>query len=57
MFITGGADGVGAMFIKMLLAKQFQNFVVTAGNPESIASLLEIGVEENHINYKGRYYK
>jgi alcohol dehydrogenase len=52
VFITGGAGGVGAMFIKMLIAKQFQNFVVTAGNPESIASLLEIGVKENQIiNY------
>lgn len=36
----------------MLLTKQFQNFVVTAGNPESIASLLELGVKENQIiNY------
>jgi NADPH:quinone reductase-like Zn-dependent oxidoreductase len=52
VFITGGAGGVGTMFLKMLLAKQFQNFVVTAGNPESIASLLEIGVNENQIiNY------
>lgn len=52
VFITGGAGGVGAMFIKIFLTKQFQNFVVTAGNPESIASLLELGVKENQIiNY------
>jgi alcohol dehydrogenase len=52
VLITGAAGGVGAMFIKMLLAKQFQNFVVTAGNTESIASLIEIGVKEHQIiNY------
>lgn len=53
VFITGAAGGVGAMFIKMLLAKQFQNFIVTAGNPESIASLLDIGVKTRQIiNYR-----
>lgn len=51
--ITGAAGGVGNIFIKLLIAKGFTNFVVTAGNEESIASLLHLGVKQDQIiNYK-----
>lgn len=49
IFITGAAGGVGNMLIKLLLAKGYQNLVVTAGNENSIASLLSIGVKKNQI--------
>lgn len=53
LFITGAAGGVGIMLIKMLLFNQFHNFIVTAGNAQSIAALKEIGVKEHQIiNYK-----
>lgn len=49
IFITGAAGGVGNMLIKLLFAKGYQNLVVTAGNENSIASLLSIGVKKNQI--------
>lgn len=53
ILITGAAGGVGAMLVKILLAKGYNNFVVTAGNDISIISLNEIGVKANQIiNYK-----
>jgi alcohol dehydrogenase len=53
VLITGAAGGVGAMLVKILLANKFSNFIVTAGNEESIQSLKEIGVKESQIiNYK-----
>ncbi|MCV9928603.1 NADP-dependent oxidoreductase [Flavobacterium sp. LS1R49] len=53
VLITGAAGGVGAMLVKILLANQFTNFIVTAGNDESISSLKEIGVKDSQIvNYK-----
>lgn len=53
VLITGAAGGVGAMLVKILLANKFTNFIVTAGNEESIQSLKEIGVKESQIiNYK-----
>ncbi|MCV9933927.1 NADP-dependent oxidoreductase [Flavobacterium sp. LS1R47] len=53
VLITGAAGGVGAMLIKILLANKFSNFIVTAGNEESIQALIEIGVKHNQIvNYK-----
>lgn len=53
VFITGGAGGVGAMLIKILLANNFSKFIVTAGNMGSIAALKEIGVKDHQIiNYK-----
>lgn len=53
VLITGAAGGVGAMLIKILLANNFSNFIVTAGNEESIQALIEIGVKYNQIiNYK-----
>ncbi|KAF2341021.1 NADP-dependent oxidoreductase [Flavobacterium tistrianum] len=53
ILITGAAGGVGSIFIKLLIAKDFTNFVVTAGNEESIASLINLGVRpEQIINYK-----
>lgn len=53
VLITGAAGGVGAMLIKILLANNFSNFIVTAGNEESIQALVEIGVKHNQIiNYK-----
>jgi NADPH:quinone reductase-like Zn-dependent oxidoreductase len=53
IFITGAAGGVGNMFIKLLTANSFKKFWVTAGNDESIASLINLGVKrEQIINYK-----
>lgn len=53
VLITGAAGGVGALLVKILLANKHYNFVVTAGNEESILSLNEIGVKDNQIiNYK-----
>lgn len=53
ILITGGAGGVGNVFMKLLIGKGFENFVVTAGNEESIASLINLGVKrEQIINYK-----
>lgn len=53
VLITGAAGGVGALLIKILLANKHRNFLVTAGNDESIVSLKEIGVKDNQIiNYK-----
>jgi alcohol dehydrogenase len=53
VLITGAAGGVGAMLIKILFANKFSNFIVTAGNEESILSLKAIGVKDSQIiNYK-----
>ncbi|MBO9583926.1 MAG: NADP-dependent oxidoreductase [Flavobacterium sp.] len=53
ILITGAAGGVGSIFVKLLVAKGFTNFVVTAGNEESIISLTNLGVKpEQIINYK-----
>ncbi|EJF99764.1 NADP-dependent oxidoreductase [Flavobacterium sp. F52] len=53
ILITGAAGGVGNVFIKLLIAKGFTNFVVTAGNEESINSLVNLGVKsEQIINYR-----
>jgi len=53
ILITGAAGGVGNIFIKLLIAKGFSNFVVTAGNEESIVSLVDLGVKAKQIiNYK-----
>jgi len=53
ILITGGAGGVGNVLMKLLIAKGFTNFVVTAGNEESIASLVNLGVKpEQIIHYK-----
>ncbi|MFC6265519.1 NADP-dependent oxidoreductase [Flavobacterium panici] len=53
ILITGAAGGVGNMFVKLLLANGFQNFVVTAGNESSINALIDLGVKPKQIiNYK-----
>lgn len=53
VLITGAAGGVGALLIKIFLANKHLNFLVTAGNDESILALKEIGVKDNQIiNYK-----
>ncbi|KFF02654.1 quinone oxidoreductase family protein [Flavobacterium reichenbachii] len=53
ILITGGAGGVGAMLIKLLISNGFNDFLVTAGNPVSIYSLIALGVTPNQIiNYK-----
>lgn len=53
ILITGAAGGVGSFFIKLLIAKGFSNFVVTTGNEQSTASLLNLGVKQKQIiNYK-----
>ncbi|WP_291285716.1 NADP-dependent oxidoreductase [Flavobacterium sp.] len=53
IFVTGAAGGVGAMFVKLLLAKGYQNLIVTAGNESSVEALLAIGLTKKQIiNYK-----
>lgn len=53
ILITGAAGGVGNVFVKLLISKGFSNFVVTAGNDDSIASLMRLGVQlQQIINYK-----
>lgn len=49
IFITGAAGGVGNMLLKMLIQKGYDNLVVTAGNENSIAALLEIGIQLSQI--------
>ncbi|OXA69837.1 alcohol dehydrogenase [Flavobacterium aquidurense] len=49
IFITGAAGGVGNMLLKMLIQKRYDNLVVTAGNENSIAALLEIGIQPSQI--------
>lgn len=46
-------EELGALLIKIFLANKHLNFLVTAGNDESILALKEIGVKDNQIiNYK-----
>lgn len=53
IFITGAAGGVGSMLLKLLLAKGFSNFIVTAGNENSITALIALGVDKKQIiDYK-----
>jgi len=53
VFITGAAGGVGNMLLKLLLSKGYQNFIVTAGNENSIVALLDLGLKPNQIiNYR-----
>lgn len=53
ILITGAAGGVGNMFVKLLLANGFQNFVVTAGSENSSNALIGLGVKPKQIlNYK-----
>ncbi|SNR48414.1 NADP-dependent oxidoreductase [Flavobacterium sp. ov086] len=55
ILITGAAGGVGNILVKLLIANGYENFIVTAGNDQSIASLLDLGVKENQIiNYKNK---
>ncbi|WP_337965949.1 NADP-dependent oxidoreductase [uncultured Flavobacterium sp.] len=53
ILITGAAGGVGNMLLKLLIANDYENFIVTAGNDNSINALLSLGVKpEKIINYK-----
>ena len=53
VLITGAAGGVGNLLVKLLIANGYHNFIATAGNDRSIASLIEIGVQPNQmVNYK-----
>ncbi|WP_289662140.1 NADP-dependent oxidoreductase [Flavobacterium panacagri] len=53
ILITGAAGGVGNMLVKLLIANGYKNIVVTAGNENSIASLIDLGVQpQKIINYK-----
>nr|WP_199001116.1 NADP-dependent oxidoreductase [Flavobacterium sp. ASV13] len=53
IFVTGAAGGVGNMLLKLLLAKNYQHLVVTAGNESSISALHNIGIKNSQIiNYK-----
>lgn len=53
IFISGGAGGVGAFLIRLLLLKGFSQIITTAGNDKSIASLVDLGLKrENILNYR-----
>jgi alcohol dehydrogenase len=53
ILITGAAGGVGNMLVKLLIASNYENYIVTAGNENSINALLVLGVKsEKIINYK-----
>ncbi|SDL58041.1 NADPH:quinone reductase [Pedobacter sp. ok626] len=53
LFISGATGAVGTMLIKILWYNGIQNFIVTAGNQESVADLMEIGLHRSQIiNYK-----
>ncbi|MBF4515767.1 NADP-dependent oxidoreductase [Flavobacterium sp. ANB] len=55
ILITGAAGGVGNILVKLLLAKGYENLIVTAGNENSIASLVKLGIKsEKIINYKNQ---
>lgn len=55
IFISGGAGGVGTVFIKLLIANGNTNIYTTAGNDESIHHLKSLGVNSNNIiNYKNQ---
>ena len=45
ILIMGAAGGVGSMLVKILTANGYKNIVVTAGNENSITSLLNLGVK------------
>ena len=59
ILIMGAAGGVGSMLVKILIANGHENIVVTAGNENSITSLLNLGVKAARIiNYsKEEIYK
>jgi NADPH:quinone reductase-like Zn-dependent oxidoreductase len=53
ILVTGSAGGVGNMLLKLLLSKGYENVVVTAGNENSTAALLDLGLKPNQIiNYR-----
>lgn len=53
ILVTGGAGGVGNMLLKLLLSKGYVNLIVTAGNENSIAALLDLGLKPRQIiNYR-----
>ncbi|MNF67727.1 Zinc-type alcohol dehydrogenase-like protein [compost metagenome] len=53
ILILGAAGGVGNVLVKIFTANGYKNIIVTAGNENSIASLLDIGVKaERIINYR-----
>jgi len=55
ILITGAAGGVGNIMVKLLLAKGYENLIVTAGNEKSIAVLVAMGIKpEQIINYKNQ---
>jgi len=53
ILVTGGDSGVGNMLLKLLLSKGYVNLIVTAGNENSIAALLDLGLKPRQIiNYR-----
>jgi alcohol dehydrogenase len=53
ILIMGAAGGVGSMLVKILAANGYKNIIVTAGNENSITSLLNLGIKaEKIINYR-----
>jgi len=52
IFINGASGSVGRLLISLLVYNNFKNIIVTAGNPNSIAVIKDLGIpEENIINY------
>lgn len=49
IFISGAAGGVGMVLIKILVARGYQNIIVTAGNQESKNQLIKAGIKEEQI--------
>lgn len=49
IFINGASGGVGRFLILLLKHYKINNIVVTAGNPESINTLKELGILETNI--------
>ncbi|WP_336960865.1 NADP-dependent oxidoreductase [Chryseobacterium contaminans] len=53
ILITGAAGGVGSFLIKILLAHQIENFVITVGSKENKQMFLNLGLKDHQIvNYR-----
>lgn len=58
IFMSGGAGGVGTILIKLWMAHGITNIVTTAGNAQSRAHLLALGITaENCIDYRQPDYQ
>ncbi|WP_199121269.1 NADP-dependent oxidoreductase [Pedobacter sp. ASV28] len=53
ILITGASGGVGAMLLKVFLAKGYKYIFTTIGNEERRQYLISLGIKDKHIvNYK-----